>query len=199
MPPRWFPGEGYRANSYLFEGVLVDAGVSPLVLKRFAEEVELILLTHCHYDHTAYLAEIAHLTGAEIAIHHRDAPFIMDALRSASWIFGSMPPVKEADILLEDGDVLHGMEVIHTPGHTQGSICLYQRGEKILFSGDTVFTDGAFGRFDLPGGDVAALSRSLERISALDVEGLYPGHGTPVERGGSWHIALARRNISGSL
>jgi glyoxylase-like metal-dependent hydrolase (beta-lactamase superfamily II) len=61
----------------------------------------------------------------------------------------------------------------------------------VLISGDTVFADGCFGRYDFPGGSRAELARSLERISSLDVEGLFPGHGEPVEQGGSRHIAAA--------
>jgi glyoxylase-like metal-dependent hydrolase (beta-lactamase superfamily II) len=81
--------------------------------------------------------------------------------------------------------------VLHTPGHTQGSICLFAEKDRALISGDTVFTDGAFGRYDFPGSSKEMLARSLDRISLLDVEGLYPGHGEPVDAGGNRHIRAA--------
>jgi glyoxylase-like metal-dependent hydrolase (beta-lactamase superfamily II) len=107
-------------------------------------------------------------------------------------MFGERAPPVPATRLLNDGDRVGGLLVIHTPGHTPGGICLYDTEARDLISGDTVFTDGGFGRTDLPGGDETALRHSLERLGALDVKGLYPGHGSPVERGGSRHIAAAR-------
>lgn len=185
------------ANSYIHEGVLIDAGVNPLVLKPYSSDIELIVLTHCHYDHTAYILEIARLCDAEVAIHRSDAPSLRNGISSLAMVFGSNPPMREADLLLEEGDEVHGFEVIHTPGHTPGSICLFRSDGRYLFSGDTVFTDGAFGRCDLPGGDFHALKRSLERLSRLEVEGLYPGHGMPAETRGSVHIAAAWSAIAG--
>ena len=80
----------------------------------------------------------------------------------------------------------------HT-GPYPGSICLWSEADKVLISGDTVFTDGAFGRYDFPGGSRQALERSLDQLGQLDVEGLYPGHGEPVDCGGKRHIAAARQ------
>ncbi|MDD1715868.1 MAG: MBL fold metallo-hydrolase, partial [Methanolinea sp.] len=91
----------------------------------------------------------------------------------------------------EEGSRVGDLVVIHTPGHTPGSICLYHAEERALISGDTVFTEGGFGRFDFPGGSRDTLLSSLRRLADLDVEGLYPGHGTPVQRGGNAHIAGA--------
>ncbi|MCK4247341.1 MAG: MBL fold metallo-hydrolase, partial [Methanomicrobia archaeon] len=68
------------------------------------------------------------------------------------------------------------LEVLHTPGHTDGSICLYDEAKKIMFSGDTFFIDG-IGRTDLPSGNEEALKESLERLASLDIEKVYPGHG----------------------
>jgi len=79
--------------------------------------------------------------------------------------------------------------VIHTPGHSPGSICLYEPGKKWLFSGDTVFAYGSFGRVDLPGGSARELIKSLEMLSRLDVENLYPGHEEVVEGDAKLHIA----------
>ena len=99
------------------------------------------------------------------------------------------------EIVLHDGDRIGSLRVIRTPGPTPGGICLYDEKRKLLFSGDTVFTGGSFGRYDFPGGDRAALTASIERLSTLDVEGLYPGHGEPVTRGGGRHIAAAREAL----
>ncbi len=187
------------SNSYVHAGVLVDAGASPLVLEPFRREIELVILTHCHYDHTAYLGEIAHMCRAKVAIHELDAPGMRDSMRSAAMMFGSHPPSRHPDVLLRDGDQVNGLLVIHTPGHTPGGICLYDREEHLLFSGDTVFTEGSFGRWDLPGGDRRALGNSIERLANLQVEELCPGHGVPVQRGGSRHIAAALSSFRGCL
>jgi hydroxyacylglutathione hydrolase len=196
MPVRWIPGSGIAANSYLHDTVLVDAGVSPLQVHPFASEIDVIVLTHCHYDHTARLPEIRNMTGAEVCIHAADAPGLASDLLSAAMFFGERAPTAPAHRLLRDGDRVGGLQVIHTPGHTPGGICLYDEGARDLISGDTVFSDGGFGRTDLPGGDEAALRLSLERLAALDVKGLYPGHGSPVETGGGRHIAAAREFLS---
>ena len=136
------------------------------------------------------------MTGAEVCIHTADAPGLANDLLSAAMMFGERAPPVPATRLLKDGDRVGGLLVIHTPGHTPGGICLYDSGARDLISGDTVFSDGGFGRTDLPGGDEAALRDSLERLAALDVKGLYPGHGSPVETGGSRHIAAAREFLS---
>jgi glyoxylase-like metal-dependent hydrolase (beta-lactamase superfamily II) len=192
MAVRWIPGSGIAANSYLHGHVLVDAGVSPLQVRPFADGIEMIVLTHCHYDHTARLLEIRNMTGAEVCIHTADAPGLANDLLSAAMMFGERAPPVPATRLLADGDRVGGLQVIHTPGHTPGGICLYDSESRDLISGDTVFSDGGFGRTDLPGGDEAALRRSLERLGSLEVRGLYPGHGSPVETGGGRHIAAAR-------
>jgi glyoxylase-like metal-dependent hydrolase (beta-lactamase superfamily II) len=196
MPVRWIPGSGIAANSYLHGRVLVDAGVSPLQVRPFADQVEVIVLTHCHYDHTARLPEIRSMTEAEVCIHAADGPGLANDLLSAAMLFGERAPPAPAYRLLRDGDVVGDLKVIHTPGHTPGGICLYDEDSHDLISGDTVFSDGGFGRTDLPGGDEAALRASLERLAALEVRGLYPGHGPPVENGGSRHIAAARKFLS---
>lgn len=191
MPVQWFPGDGYMANSYLFGSILIDAGVSPIALEPVREQIDRIVLTHCHYDHTAYTREIAHLCDADVSIHTLDAPFLRDDRKSVALMFGERAPPILPEHLLQGGDRIGELEVLHTPGHTPGSICLYHREGRLLFSGDTIFPEGSFGRYDLPGGDLAALRRSVDALSRLRVEGLYPGHGMPVWAGGSRHIAAS--------
>ncbi len=101
-------------------------------------------------------------------------------------------PVLYLTVVLGEGDIIGELTVLHTPGHTPGSICLFSEREGVLISGDTVFSDGCFGRYDFPGGSRMELSRSLDRLSLLEVAGLYPGHGEPVEQGGSRHITAAQ-------
>jgi hydroxyacylglutathione hydrolase len=192
MPVQWFPGDGYMANSYLFGSILIDAGVSPIALEPFREQIDRIILTHCHYDHTAHAREIAQLCDAEVSIHILDAPFLRDDRKSVAMMFGERAPSILPEHLLQEGERIGELEVLHTPGHTPGSICLYHQKGKLLFTGDTIFPEGSFGRYDLPGGSLVALRQSVDALSRLDVEGLYPGHGMPVRERGSRHIAASR-------
>jgi len=192
MPVRWIASDATYANSFVYENVLIDAGVLPMAVQPYAAAIDTIVITHAHYDHIAHLAEIARLCGdAAVCVHEADAPGLADDARSLSMVFGARSPGIVADVLLHDGDRIGSLRVIHTPGHTPGGICLYDAEAQLLFSGDTVFTGGSFGRYDFPGGDRRLLAVSIERLGALDVEGLYPGHGEPVARGGGRHIAAA--------
>ena len=191
MPIRWIPGRGMFANAYLAGGVLVDAGVLPMAVEPFRDEVETIMLTHGHFDHTAHVREIARMCDAEVAIHVEDAPALADDHRSLSLHFGARSPGIAADRLLRDGDEVGGYRVLHTPGHTPGSCCLLDEATGDLLAGDTVFTDGCFGRYDFAGGSREALTASLDRLAGLEIRGLYPGHGFPAEEGGARHVRAA--------
>jgi glyoxylase-like metal-dependent hydrolase (beta-lactamase superfamily II) len=192
MQVRWIPEQSGYANSYIFGTILVDAGVMPMAIRPYKDEIDTIVLTHCHFDHTARVKEIAHMCKAKVAIHKNDARGLVDDTWSLSMHFGARSPGIIPDIVLGEGDIIGELKVLHTPGHTPGSICLFSERDLVLISGDTVFTDGCFGRYDFPGGSRNELARSLDRLSLLDVEGIYPGHGEPVEHGGSRHIAAAR-------
>ena len=166
------------ANAYLIDGtVLIDAGIDPAVLK--GHDPKMIILTHCHFDHTCAAPAIAKMTGAKIAIHEADAVLLGDDRATAAVMFGERAPKITPDLLLRGGETLEFdgfvLEVIHTPGHTRGGICLYEPETRSLFSGDTVFPDGGIGRYDL-GGDIAALADSIELLASLDVAVMYPGH-----------------------
>ncbi len=192
MPVQWIAGGTLFANSYIFHDILIDAGVTPMAIQPYKDIISTVVLTHCHFDHTAHVKEIAHMCRANVAIHKLDAPGLLDDARNLAMHFGSRSPAIVPEIIVKEGDVISGLRVLHTPGHTPGSICLFSEPEQVLISGDTVFTDGGFGRFDFIGGSRVELARSIDRLSLLDVEGLYPGHGVPVENGGSGHIASAR-------
>lgn len=193
MPVQWIPGGSIFANSYIIGDVLIDAGVLPMAIQPYKNAISTIVLTHCHFDHTAHLKEIAHMCRAKVAIHKNDAAGLLDDARSLSMHFGSRSPAVIPEITLKEGDSIGNLHVMHTPGHTPGSICLFSEPEQALISGDTVFTDGGFGRYDFIGGSRMELARSIDRLSLLDVEGLYPGHGVPVECGGNGHIAAAQK------
>jgi len=175
----------YGANAYLIDAerpVLVDVGAPNMfdLLKEFMNptDLEYIILTHCHYDHTFGTAQLAERTGASIAIHEEDAKLLGEDWATASDMFGARAPSIEPDMLLKGGESLDlgdvSLRIIHTPGHTPGSICLY--GSGLLFSGDTIFAAGGIGRTDL-GGDAHALVDSIKLLTTLDVDILYPGHG----------------------
>jgi len=192
MPVQWLPGDNFIANSYVYGDILIDAGIHPMAVERYRDRVKVIVLTHCHFDHTAHICEIATMCNAKVAIHSLDAQALRDDLKSAAIFFGERAPATIADILLFDDDSIGVLKVLHTPGHTPGSICLHDTENRILFSGDTVFTEGSFGRYDLPGGNFPALKSSIKRLSNLNIEALYPGHGMPVQKGGKGHIAAAQ-------
>ena len=191
MQVTWVPEQSAYANSYIYGKILVDAGLPPMAIRLYKDEIDTIVLTHCHFDHTARIKEIAFMCKAKVAIHKNDAGGLVDDTRSLSMNFGARSPGIAPDIILSEGDSIGELTVIHTPGHTPGSICLFSERDRVLISGDTVFSDGCFGRHDFPGGSRIELAQSLNRLSLLDVQGLYPGHGEPVAEGGSRHIAAA--------
>jgi len=193
MPVQWIPGGPIFANSYIIGNVLVDAGVLPMVIEPYKNEISTVILTHCHFDHTARIKEIAHMCKAKVAIHKNDAAGLIDDTRSLSFHFGSRSPAFVPQFFVTDGDSIGDLQILHTPGHTPGSICLFFESEQALISGDTVFTDGGFGRYDFPGGSKAELSSSIDRLSGLNIKGLYPGHGVPVVNGGSGHVDAAQK------
>ena len=129
--------------------------------------VQFIVNTHGHTDHTSGNGVVKEATGASILIHEYDAPMLM--------------ALNTADKILHDGEIIKAgkvrLQVLHTPGHTLGSICLL--GEKVIFTGDTLFA-GSIGRTDLqlPGSSYEAIQDSLRRLITLpDHLKVYPGHG----------------------
>jgi len=144
-------------------------------------KIKMILLTHGHFDHMMALGKLREATGAPLYIHSADAQALVDPSISYMKQFAGIErSEKPAEKLLEDGDIIEigrsKVRVMHTPGHTPGSVC-YICGDKMV-SGDTLFR-GNIGRYDLIGGDYDVLCRSLEKLAALKGDyRVYPGHGS---------------------
>jgi glyoxylase-like metal-dependent hydrolase (beta-lactamase superfamily II) len=151
--------------------------------------LKLIVSTHGHWDHIGDNAAVAEHTGADIAVHPLDRERLTHP-RAANAPF-EIPPSVPAIDLAEGGEVRFGeirLQVLHTPGHTEGSVCLFEVDAGLLFSGDTLFR-GGWGRVDLPGGDPGQMVESLGRLLTLeDAVAVFPGHGadTTIGRERPW-------------
>lgn len=163
--------------------VIDPAGGEGLLLAALGNrQVAAVVLTHGHFDHLGAADALRVSTGAPLAVHAADAAWITDPATTGGALFGFDHSTARADRTLEDGDTVAAggliLRVLHTPGHTPGSVCLLAEGEGHLFSGDTVFA-GSVGRTDFPGGDSCALSRSIaERLAGLPADTVvHPGHG----------------------
>ena len=168
----------YAENAYCIDGeLLIDPGDDLPTLARLAGGIKAILLTHGHFDHMLAAEELQKRTGVPVYVHPLDAPMLSDASLSAYNPEVSSLPQPGHIACTAYPESLFGFRVLHTPGHTPGSVCLYHEAEKVLFSGDTLFRAG-FGRTDLAGGSMHQLLSSLRTLLALprDIK-VYPGHG----------------------
>jgi len=179
-----------ETNCYIFvdeetrQGIIIDPGDDAATILNIINnekiEIKYIVLTHGHWDHIGVVDRIKAHTGAEILIHTEDRECLNDSAKSLSYLLGTCVPNIQADRFLEDGDEIvignTSFKVLHTPGHTSGSICMLSDG--VLFSGDTLFR-GTVGRTDLPGGSAEKLKQSIkEKLLVLSDEvNVYPGHG----------------------
>lgn len=149
--------------------LVIDPGAEAETIRRACENrrIAAILLTHGHFDHIGAARGLM-AEDTVLAVHRLDAPLLSDPQANVSWMLGRSVTAPTPTRLLEEGDAVEiaGMtlQVLHTPGHTPGGVC-YKLGEN-LFTGDTMF-DRGYGRTDLPGGDEAALIRSLRRLTPL--------------------------------
>ncbi len=158
------------------------------VLQKHGLIVEQIIVTHAHIDHVGGAVRLKRLTGAPIYMNQQDLPLLKLMDVQAGWLGVAAPEVAPPDVdasdLLSLQIAAQPALVLHTPGHTEGSICLYMPAAQLLLAGDTLFA-GSIGRTDLPGGDMKKILRSLrERLLPLpDDTRVVPGHGTPTTIG----------------
>lgn len=179
------------ANCYLLgcpqtnEGAVIDPGDEAEKILQAAREAGLqiryIINTHGHVDHIGANHALKAATGASIMVHSDDAQFLVEPGKNLSTWTGTKVQSPPADTLLQEGDIISigntiKLEVIHTPGHTPGGICL--KGEGVVFTGDTLFA-GSIGRTDFPGGSHKQLLAAIkEKLFNLDDNlKVYPGHG----------------------
>ena len=181
----------YQENAFLLcpedgrDAVLIDPGDDISLLKRSIAEsgrmLRGILLTHGHFDHMLSAQPLSRLTGAPVYIHEQDAEMLCDEQKNAyNPMAAAQPSPKDFEVEeLEDEIEIGGIkfEILHTPGHTRGSVCFYDRENGVLFSGDTLFCAG-FGRMDLYGGSASQMRSSLRRLFSLPGNTkVYCGHG----------------------
>ena len=179
----------FGSNCYLVgdedtkEGMIIDPGDDGSSImkqvKALGLSIKIIVLTHSHIDHVGGLADVKKATGAVIAIHENEAPFLLKQPRLMEFM-PPTPPSPPADRLLKDGDMIKvgklKFKVLHTPGHTSGGICLL--GDGIVFTGDTLF-NYSIGRADFPGSDYDQEMQSIRSklMTLPDETKVYPGHG----------------------
>lgn len=184
----WSNPTANNCNTYFVDGekrILIDPGHYHLLshvrekLSRLSlslKDMDLVVITHVHPDHVEGIRAFAD-TNTLIAIHETE----IDFLKNVAPQYGEALGVSDSrvDILLREGELKIGnleFQVISTPGHSPGSVCLYWSDKKVLFTGDVVFKQG-IGRTDLPAGNGQQLKESIKRIAGLEVDYLLPGHG----------------------
>jgi glyoxylase-like metal-dependent hydrolase (beta-lactamase superfamily II) len=214
--------EGVNANCYILvrDGlILIDTGLPRNskkimsyiqdTLKRTPSDLSTIILTHYHIDHTGNVYELKHLIGSRVAVHEADADFVsgrkptplpkggLGLLYRFLGIFFRSTFV-EPDIRLKNGDTIAGLTCIHTPGHTPGSICLFDPVTKVLFSGDILRYDGekisgAPSQFTM---DMGEAQRSIKKIATFDFNILLCGHGIPLTSGAAEKVRIFAQSLS---
>lgn len=180
------------SNIYLINGdTIVDSGTGSNFVRLYEifkqmgldfDNIKNIVNTHMHWDH---IGGNGFFRNAKIHIHEKDSDVLENGdgeMSNSHYFNGNMKPMK-VERKLKEGDEVFGFKILHTPGHTEGSICLLDTKDKILISGDTIFADGV-GRTDLPGGNEQEMEKSLERLSSLEIDKILPGHGEPVVKSG---------------
>ena len=172
------------------EAIVIDPGLAvtggpAYLLARLAAlglKLKQIIVTHAHIDHVGGALALKQATGAPILLHQADLPLLRMMEQQAAWLGIAPPPIAEPDANANDGLAI-GLpnligQVLHTPGHTEGSICVLFAQHGLLLAGDTLFA-GSIGRTDLPGGDSSKILRSIQsRLLPLPENTLVvPGHG----------------------
>lgn len=205
-----FPFGPFETNAILvgcektLKAAIVDPspGSGNAILQKVKEHgltVEKVLLTHSHWDHFADAFSLKEKTGAPLYVHPLDAKNIELPGSDGIPLFIPIAAVK-ADHFLNEGDVITvgslNFEVIHSPGHSPGSVCYYMREKKVLLSGDTLF-QGSIGNLSLPTGQPELMWRSLDKLAKLPAETrVIPGHGADTTIGKEHWLSRAKQIFS---
>ncbi len=184
------PGIAHDSNIYIIDNeIVVDTGTGEFFHQNRRDiekaldikRLKLIANTHYHFDHTGGNKKFRDWLRVPIAVHQADKDFI-ERGRTLAESFKQVAKIVTIDKELRDEDVIttenFELSVLHTPGHSAGSICIYEPQNKILISGDTLFENAA-GRTDLPGGNYNEMKFSLEKLAKYNIQYLFPGHGAP--------------------
>ena len=184
----------YETNCYILresetakDCLIIDTGLEAAALIEFLQSQELnpvsAVFTHGHADHITGIPLLReNYPEIKIYIHKLDGKMLTRATSNLSVLAGRIFRTKPADFLIEEPDVIEAagikLQVLYTPGHTQGGICLYSKDEQVVFSGDALFA-GSVGRTDMPGGNMTQLIEGIkEKLLPLPEETVvYPGHG----------------------
>jgi glyoxylase-like metal-dependent hydrolase (beta-lactamase superfamily II) len=194
-------GDGLCSNIYIFgqkEATIIDTGVgnrsNPIFpqlneLGIKPENIKQVILTHAHHDHAMGTYLILQSADPRVFVHEKDIQYVASSFEKP------LIPVKNGETIETE---LFPLTIHWTPGHTEGSICLYNCKNKLLVSGDTVFPDGYYGRYDGESGSLDAITESLRKLTQLDCEIMLPGHGSPVFQDANTHILLSYNQVSRS-
>lgn len=172
------------ANCYILDDIIIDPGDDAEYIMSHIKKPSLIVATHGHFDHIMAAYALTLAFGIPFAMHRDDEFLLANMQKSAKHFLklSSIDPPPRITRYLSDGDVIGGLTVKHTPGHTPGSICLV--GKDFLVTGDTIFAGGAVGRTDFSYSNRQALEKSLQDILAFPKDTrLLPGHGEPTTVG----------------
>lgn len=193
-----------QSNCYLFwdektlETIIIDPGDTADFIIGKIQELELvplaIIATHGHFDHVMAVLELKLAYNIPFYMHKEDE-FLLDRMRDSAKHFVNFDPgpAPEVDIYLKDNSKLKiancELVIVHTPGHTPGSVCLYSKKENTVFVGDLIFADGSTGRADFAYSDKAQMARSVEKVKKLPSGTIvYPGHGGEFVLGNYQHM-----------
>ncbi len=202
-----------RTNTYIIcdentkEAMVIDPGgeaekIIEVLNILEIKEIKYIFLTHCHADHIGGIHDLKKAKGGKILISREDSEGLYNKEISLSDYVNMQIPELEADSRIDDGDLIHvgnlEFKVIATSGHTKGSVCLYNEKERLIFTGDTLFS-GTWGRTDLPTGSFVEIMASIsDRLMTLPDETIcYPGHGktTMIEDEKNIYIELKEKEF----